>query len=49
MTNKKEKNRELILKLAGTWNDMSEKDFNEYLIHAKKTGAELFNGNTTSF
>jgi hypothetical protein len=40
---RKQQNRALILGLAGSWTDMPEDDFNEYLGAAKKTGSELFN------
>ncbi|MDW3650417.1 MAG: hypothetical protein R8P61_25300 [Bacteroidia bacterium] len=39
---RKEKNRESILALAGSWTDMLEEDFEEYLTHTKKTGDDLF-------
>ena len=37
-------NREKILALAGSWGDMSEEDFQDYLRKAKETGSELFSG-----
>lgn len=39
---KREKNRVETLKLVGTWNDMSQDDFDDYLSYAKKTGDALF-------
>lgn len=39
----KEKNREEILKLAGSWSDMSELDFEEYLKKAKESSSSAFN------
>ena len=39
----KAENREKILALAGSWSDMSEEDFQDYLRHAKESGSELFN------
>ena len=38
----KEKNRAMILNLAGSWNDMSEDDFNDYLKITKQTKDEMF-------
>ena len=38
----KEKNRKKILSLAGSWSDMPESDFSEYLKKAKEGGNELF-------
>ncbi|MCP5496819.1 MAG: hypothetical protein H7A23_19890 [Leptospiraceae bacterium] len=40
---RKEHNRKMILELAGSWNDMQEKDFNEFLFITKKIGNEMFN------
>lgn len=40
---KKEENRNAILALAGTWSDMSDQDFEDYLRVTKETGDELFN------
>jgi len=40
---RKQHNRALILGLAGSWDEMPENDFNEYLDAAKNTGNELFN------
>jgi len=34
--------REAIMSLAGSWNGMSENDFQEYLSEAKRTGGEMF-------
>lgn len=39
---RKQRNRALILGLAGSWGDMPEDDFNQYLDAAKQTGSELF-------
>lgn len=33
----KEENRQEILKLAGSWNDMSEEDFQDYRQETKRT------------
>jgi len=41
-TEHKAQNRKEILKLAGAWSDMSEKDFEEFLNIAKKSGSSLF-------
>jgi hypothetical protein len=38
----KKNNREEILKFAGSWNDMSDEDFDDYLKEAKNTGAQMF-------
>lgn len=38
----KPRNREAILSLAGSWNEMSESDFQEYLFEAKRSGGEMF-------
>ena len=38
-----EQNRKAILALAGSWNELSEKDFDEYLEVAHQTGRDLFN------
>ena len=35
-------NREAILALAGGWEEMSERDFQEYLAEAKGSGSEMF-------
>ena len=40
---KKEENRNAVLALAGTWPDLSEKDFEDFLRVTKETGDELFN------
>ncbi len=40
---RKEHNRAMILKFAGSWNDMSENDFNEFVQITKKESNELFN------
>ena len=39
----KTENRKKILALAGSWSDMSDEDFQDYLRQAKQTGSELFN------
>ena len=38
----REKNQKEILNLAGSWNDMSEDDFQEYLQFSKQTGKKMF-------
>ncbi|MCB1160573.1 MAG: hypothetical protein H7A25_26040 [Leptospiraceae bacterium] len=38
----KEQNRQLILNLAGSWSDMSEEDFEDYLEITKNTRDEMF-------
>ena len=38
----KPRNREAILSLAGSWSEMSESDFQEYLSEAKRSGGEMF-------
>lgn len=38
----KEKNRAEILALAGSWSDMPESEFGEFLGKAKGSGDELF-------
>ena len=43
----KRHNREAILALAGSWNEMSESDFEEYLSEAKRSGGETFNRDVT--
>lgn len=40
---RKKQNREIILNLAGSWNDMSKDDFSEFLLTAKRVGADMFN------
>jgi conjugal transfer/entry exclusion protein len=40
---KKRENRKAVLALAGSWDDMSKEDFNDYLRIAKETGKKLFN------
>ena len=40
---KKEENRNAVLALAGTWSDLSEEDFEDFLRVTKETGDELFN------
>ena len=39
----KEQNAQQMLSFAGAWGDMPDKDFEEYLQHARKTKEELFN------
>jgi hypothetical protein len=39
----KQRNRLQILALAGSWNDMPEVDFQDYLHAARQVGDELFN------
>jgi hypothetical protein len=39
----KQRNRAQILALAGSWNEMTEVDFQDYLHIAHQTGQELFN------
>ena len=46
-TQAKRQNREAILSLAGSWNEMSESDFEEYLSEAKRSGGETFNRDVT--
>ena len=43
----KRHNREAILSLAGSWNEMSESDFEEYLSEAKRSGGEMFDRDVT--
>lgn len=38
----KKKNRQAILALAGSWSDLSDKEFEEIRSIAKETGASLF-------
>lgn len=40
---KKEDNRNAVLALAGSWSDMSDEDFGDYLRVTRETGDELFN------
>lgn len=42
----KKKNRQAILALAGSWNDLSEADFEEIRAVAKETGVSLFGRET---
>ncbi len=37
-----EDRRAEIISLAGTWQEMSEDDFKEYLTEAKRSGREMF-------
>lgn len=46
-TQTKRQNREAILALAGSWNEMSESDFAEYLSEAKRSGGEMFSRDIT--
>ena len=39
---KGQNNTEKILSFAGTWSDMDEEDFKEYLKVARETGDQLF-------
>jgi hypothetical protein len=39
----KDERRQAILNLAGSWSDMSEKDYDEFRRETKEVGAELFN------
>ncbi len=39
---RKKDNKDKILSLAGSWNDMSDADFDEYLQEAKATGEQMF-------
>ena len=38
----KEQTRALILNLAGSWSDMPETDFNDFVAHYKKESNEMF-------
>jgi len=38
----REDHRAEIMSLAGTWGEMSEDDFSEYLSEAKDSGREIF-------
>jgi DNA-binding transcriptional regulator/RsmH inhibitor MraZ len=40
---KRQQNRSEILALAGTWKDMSDEDFDDFLRIAKTSGNEMFN------
>lgn len=40
---KKEENRKAILALAGSWSDMEDDEFKDFLRVTKETGEELFN------
>jgi hypothetical protein len=42
LSREKAENRKKILALAGSWSDMSNDDFQDYLRQAKQTGSELF-------
>jgi hypothetical protein len=37
-----------ILALAGAWDDMTENDFDEFLVEAKRSGSEAFSRNPHS-
>ncbi len=39
--------REEIMSLAGSWDEMSENDFQEYLSEAKRSGGEMFDRDDT--
>ena len=39
--------REDIMSLAGSWDEMSENDFQEYLSEAKWSGGEMFDRDDT--
>ncbi len=39
----KEKNRDNILKLAGSWNDMPDNDFEDYMKSIKDSRNNMFN------
>lgn len=41
--NKKEENRNAIMALAGSWSDMDDDEFEDFLRVTKETGDELFN------
>ena len=41
--NSKEKNRESILKFAGSWKDISNSDFEDYMKSIKDTRKDMFN------
>jgi len=41
--NGQEKNRENILKFAGSWNDMSDSDFDDYMKSIKDLRGNMFN------
>ena len=40
---KKEENRKAILALAGSWSDMGDEEFEDFLRVTKETGDKLFN------
>ena len=46
-TQAKRHNRSGTLSLAGSWNEMSENDFEEYLSEAKRSGGEMFDRDVT--
>lgn len=39
--------REAVMSLAGSWDGMSENDFQEYLSEAKRSGGEIFDGDVS--
>ena len=39
----KEANRKAILSLAGSWNDMTEKEFDEFVNEIKNNKEDIFN------
>ncbi len=41
--NQKKQNRTTILELAGSWNDLSESDFEDFLCITKKVSEDMFN------
>lgn len=41
----KAKNRDLIMSMAGAWNDMTDQDFNDYLQETKNVGNDMFSRN----
>jgi len=44
-THRKEKNRLMILQLAGSWNDMPENEFQDFLLITKTVQNDMFNRN----
>ncbi len=40
---KKRQNRAIILELAGSWNDLSESDFKDFLLATKNISEDMFN------
>ncbi|MEM6697515.1 MAG: hypothetical protein AAF599_03900 [Bacteroidota bacterium] len=41
----KVKNRDLVMRMAGAWNDMSNEDFNDYLQETKNVSNDMFSRN----